>query len=171
MGYISIDVESDSPTAASGSMVCFGAVMVSDLSKTFYGKTHPIADNYKPDSLKISGFTREQHEQFDDPKIVMQNFADWIKENNIKGRPIFISDNNGYDFAWIAFYFDLYGIINPFGWSSRRISDLYCGMKNDTFAKWKYLRDTKHDHNPVNDAMSNAEVILKMKQAGLRIKI
>jgi hypothetical protein len=100
----------------------------------------------------------------------MLNFAEWIKINNKGGRPIFISDNNGYDFAWINYYFDLYKIDNPFGWSSRRISDLYCGMKNNTFAKWKHLRETKPDHNPVNDAIGNAEVIIKMKNMGLKIK-
>lgn len=37
------------------------------------------------------------------------------------------------------------------------------------FERWKHLRDTKHDHMPVNDAIGNAEVILKMKEMGLKI--
>ena len=48
---------------------------------------------------------------------------------------------------------------------------LYCGMKNDTFAKWKHLRDTKHTHNPVDDVMGNAEVLVKMKKMGLKINL
>jgi hypothetical protein len=58
---------------------------------------------------------------------------------------------------------------NPFGWSSRRIGDIYCGFKNDMYANWKYLRDTKHTHNPVDDAKGNAEAILKMRDMGLKI--
>jgi hypothetical protein len=42
-------------------------------------------------------------------------------------------------------------------------------MKMDTFAKWKHLRKTAHDHNPVNDALGNAEALLEMKRRGLNI--
>ena len=44
-------------------------------------------------------------------------------------------------------------------------------MKMDSRAKWKHLRKTKHDHNPLNDAMSNAEVLLEMQKMGLKIKL
>jgi hypothetical protein len=48
---------------------------------------------------------------------------------------------------------------NPFGYSARRIGDFAAGLKGDFYAKqdWKRLRITNHDHNPVNDAMGNAE--------------
>src|SRR5690348_1494989 len=51
---------------------------------------------------------------------------------------------------------------NPFGFSGRRIGDLYCGMKMDTRLnqEWKKkYRKTSHDHNPVNDAIGNAEAL------------
>ncbi len=170
MSYFSADVEMDAKTPASGSMVCFGVVLARDTDVSFYGQTRPIKDTYEEERLAISGFTREEHEQFDDPEEVMRLFAEWVKINT-KGRPIFISDNNGADFAWINYYFDLYDIENPFGWSSRRIGDLYCGMKMDVFAKWKWLRKTVHDHNPVNDAKGNVEALVKMKEMGLKIKL
>ena len=74
MSYIVIDVESDDQSPATGSMVCFGAVLVSDMTKTFYGKTRPITDKWNPDALKISGFSREEHEKFDDP----ENWRNWF---------------------------------------------------------------------------------------------
>ena len=50
-------------------MVCFGAVLFDDqLEKSFYGKTRPISDRFVSEALAISGFTREQHLNFDDPK-------------------------------------------------------------------------------------------------------
>jgi len=170
MSYIVVDVETDAPTPASGSMVSFGAVMAKDLTETFYGKTKPISDRFDPERLAISNVTRGEHLTFDDPTIVMHDFDKWIKKNS-KGRPIFISDNNGFDFAWISYYFDKYIGSNPFGWSSRRLGDLYCGMTMDTFARWKHLRTTPHDHNPVNDAIANATVIRIMKEMGLKIKL
>ena len=42
-------------------------------------------------------------------------------------------------------------------------------MVKDTFAKWKYLRKTNHDHNPVNDAKGNAEALLEMRRMGLNM--
>ena len=36
--------------------------------------------------------------------------------------------------------------------------------------EWKKLyRKTKHDHNPLNDALGNAEALLAMKELGLKI--
>jgi hypothetical protein len=58
---------------------------------------------------------------------------------------------------------------NPFGWSSRRIGDLYCGLVKDSRAQWKYLRKTKHTHHPVDDAKGNAEALLAMQKMGLKI--
>ncbi|MBX3256623.1 MAG: hypothetical protein KF862_20975 [Chitinophagaceae bacterium] len=63
---------------------------------------------------------------------------------------------------------------NPFGFSARRIEDLYCGMKMDTGlnAEWKRLfRKTRHDHNPVNDALGNAQALLAMQALGLKIDL
>ena len=173
MSYFVIDTEADGTSPATSSMVCFGAVMVGDMEKTFYGETAPISDYYNPDALAVSGFNRKQHESFDDPKEVMQKFADWVNKVNKDGRPTFISDNPAFDWMWICYYFDKYDIPNPFGFSARRIGDLYCGMKMDAGknGEWKRkYRKTKHTHNPVDDAKGNAEGLIAMKDMGLKIK-
>lgn len=169
MSYIVVDIEADGPVPHLYSMVSFGAVIVeSSLSKTFYGEIKPVSDIWVPEALAISGFSREQHLTFNEPRDVMEDFADWIKQNSA-GRPIFISDNLAFDWQWINYYFHRYTGNNPFGFSGRRIGDLYCGMVKDTFARWKHLRKTSHDHNPVNDAKGNAEVLLEMRRMGLNI--
>lgn len=172
MSYIVVDVESDGPIIGVNSMVCFGAVIVEpSLTKTFYGQVRPISKQFNPEALAISGFSRQEHEKFDDPFDVMPKFANWINENS-KGKPILISDNNGYDSSWINFFMHVYnGGKNPFGWSSRRIGDLYCGMVKDSRAQWKHLRKTIHNHHPVADAMGNAEALLAMKDMGLKIEL
>jgi hypothetical protein len=59
MSYIMVDVEADGPIPGDYSMVCFGAVVVeSSLSKTFYGQLRPVSENWIPDALKVSGFSR-----------------------------------------------------------------------------------------------------------------
>jgi hypothetical protein len=171
MSFYVIDVESDGPIPPKYSMVCFGVVKVKiGLSDTFYGTTKPISELWKPDALAISGFSREEHLKFDDPKETMIKFFEWIKKTNV-GKPVFMSDNLAYDWKWIDWYFHWYLEDNPFGWSGRRIGDLYCGMKMDVYTQWKHLRETKHSHHPVDDAMGNAEVVLKMQKMGLKMKL
>lgn len=172
MSFVVVDVESDGPIPNKFSMVCFGAVIVDEtLSKTFYGKVKPISNEWIPEALAVSGITREEHETFDDPKSVMEDFYNWLQANSIK-KPIFISDNPAFDWQWINYYFHYFLGKNPFGFSARRIGDLYCGMKMDTGLnqEWKKLyRKTNHDHNPVNDALGNAEALLAMKNLGLKM--
>ena len=77
---------------------------------------------------------------------------------------VFVSDNPAYDFQWINYYFWKYCGRNPFGHSGRRISDFYAGLTGDFYntQRWKRLRRTKHDHHPVNDALGNAEALLRI---------
>jgi len=97
MSYIMVDIEADGPILGDYSMVCFGAIVVEpNLSRTFYGKLKPISEKWDPEALKVSGVSREEALKFDDPKAVMESFDKWIAENS-KNRPIFISDNNGFD--------------------------------------------------------------------------
>tara|TARA_R110002096_G_scaffold44526_13_gene120622 strand:- start:241646 stop:241888 length:243 start_codon:yes stop_codon:yes gene_type:complete len=56
-----VDIEADGPIAGDYSMVCFGAIIVEpQLSRTFYGKLRPISENWIPEALAVSGFTREE---------------------------------------------------------------------------------------------------------------
>lgn len=170
MTYIMVDVEADGPIPGNYSMISFGAVIVEEsLDRSFYGRLKPISDKWLPDALKVSGFTREETLTFDDPKEVMNQFTVWIKENS-KGRPFFISDNNGFDWQFINWYFHHFTGDNPFGHSSTNLGSLYKGLVKDTFQNFKHLRRTKHTHHPVEDARGNAEALLQMKKMGLKIK-
>lgn len=173
MSLFSVDVESDAQSPAVGSMVSFGVVKVSDLKATFYGKTKPILDTWEPEALAISGFSREEHKTFDDPKKVMEKLVEWLKVNNDNGRPVFISDNPAFDWQWMNYYLWKYIGSNPFGFSARRIGDLYCGIVKDARKNrdWKKLyRKTKHTHNPVADSLGNAEALIAFRdELGLKI--
>jgi hypothetical protein len=88
-------------------------------------------------------------------------FREWL----IPRMPVvFVSDNPAYDFQWINFYFWRYIGENPFGHSGRRIADFYAGLVGNfrNTQRWKRLRQTKHDHNPVHDALGNAEALIRL---------
>ncbi len=172
MTIIMVDVESDGPIPGDYSMISFGAVVVDQgLDKTFYGQLKPISEKWMPEALAVSGFNREETLEFDDPKMVMEKFSKWLNEN-CKTRPLFFSDNNGFDWQFINWYFIHFLENNPFGFSSTNLGSLYKGLVKDTFKNFKHLRKTKHTHNPVDDAMGNAEALLHMKnEMGLKISL
>ena len=172
MAYIMVDIESDGPIPGDYSMISFGAVLVDEpLDKTFYGRLKPISDRYIPEALAVSGHSREETLTFEDPQKVMLDFAEWIKAT-CKDHPIFISDNNGFDWMFICWYFHHFIGKNPFGYSSQNLGSLYKGIVKDTTQNFKHLRKTKHTHHPVDDAKGNAEALLRLKsEYGLKVRI
>ncbi|MDO8415613.1 MAG: exonuclease [Agitococcus sp.] len=171
MTIIIVDIESDGPIPHDYSMISFGAVVVDQtLDKAFYGQLKPISDKWIPEALAVSRFSREQTLDFDDPLLVMQQFSDWLKQV-CTSKPMFFSDNNGFDWQFINWYFIHFLGHNPFGFSSTNLGSLYKGMQRDMFVNFKHLRKTKHTHHPVDDAKGNAEALLAMKAMGLKINL
>jgi DNA polymerase III epsilon subunit-like protein len=166
-----VDVESDGEIPGDYSMIALGAVIVRPgLADTFYGELHPISNSYDPEALGISHHTREETLSFGDPSLVMASFADWIAQNNVGKRPMFVSDNNGFDFMFVSWYFWHFLGRNPFGHSSTNLGSLYKGLIKDANKNFKFLRQTKHTHHPVDDAKGNAEALLLMQEKmGLNI--
>lgn len=158
-----VDVESDGPCPGMHSMICFGAVIVeAGLQRTFYAELKPISDIWIPEALAVSGFTREETLKFPEPRDAMHNFELWLQKNIPDKRPILWSDNNGYDAAFINYYFWHQLGRNPFGWSSANIGSLYKGVNGNLHSKFTHLRETAHTHHPVDDAKGNAEALLKI---------
>jgi len=163
---ILVDVEADGPYAPDYSMICFAAVLVEPgLTKTFFGKTEPISPDFKPEALAVSGYLRAEHEAFPAAAETMQSFDAWLQEAAAGKQPSLISDNPLFDGGvWLNYYCWKFLGRNPFGHSGRRIGDLYCGLKRDMRKneEWRKLCVTPHDHNPLNDALGNAEALLKI---------
>ena len=165
------DVESDGPIPGDYSMISFGAVLVEPLQyklnpnmkhKSFYGKLKPISDKWVPEALAVSGHSREETLEFDDPTKVMKDFSDWLTLVCKGDRPVFIADNNGFDWQFINWYFHHFIGSNPFGYSSQNLGSIYKGLVKTNKRNFKKLRKTKHSHNPVYDALGNVEAFCYM---------
>jgi hypothetical protein len=163
---IFVDYEANGACIGKGDLTEFGAVSYPEM-KTFYGN---IEDSY----IEIDGWLKVLKDYNKDESSMYKykiflKFADWLKEICEGNNPIFISDNPAFDWQWINYYFNHLLEYNPFGWSARRIGDYYAGLTGNfrNATKWKKLRITKHTHNPVDDAMGNAEAFRRM-EAGER---
>lgn len=172
MSYFMVDIEADGPIPGDYSMVSVGAVLVDDaLDRTFFGQLRPVSEEFVPKALEVCGVTRDETLGYDEPAVVMRRFANWIAVES-DGRPMFISDNNGFDWMFVCWYFHHFLGENPFGHSSTNLGSLYKGLVKDCFQSFKHLRKTEHTHHPVDDARGNAEALVHMKsELGLRIKL
>lgn len=162
---VSVDVESDGPCPGLYSMVSFGCIVIEpELNRTFYGETKPLENtNWIPEALFVSGITREKHLNFPDPLNTIREFINWTKSLDAE-RLTLISDNPAFDAPWINYYCNYYGFNNPFGYSARRIGDIWSGFRGkiNDHSSWKDLRKTRHTHNPLDDAKGNAEAVLEI---------
>ncbi len=152
MNLIFVDCEAEGPCPSLGRLAEFGAVHYPS-RESFHGviwKTRPSPDN---PAIPII------IERADDDARVFKRFSEWITSVSENRAPVFISDNPAYDWQWVNDGFWRHCGRNPFGHSARRIGDFYAGLQGDfsQAQKWKRLRITRHDHNPVHDALGNLE--------------
>lgn len=171
MSFIMVDVEADGPCPGMYSMVSFGAVVVRPgLKDTFYACTQPLEDaSWDANALAVSGVSRGDHLAYPHPAIAMEDFRSWLFRVSQR-QHMFVSDNNGFDWQWINWYFWKFCNSNPFGHSSTNLGSLYKGIVRDTFKNFKHLRKTKHSHHPVDDAKGNAEALLYLRDE-MRLKV
>ncbi len=145
-----VDVEAYGAVPALGKMTEFGIVTYPARQKH-----HGIVEICLPDpnnpAIPLPG------RRLDELKVAKEAET-WLNAQ-AQGRKVMVSDNPAYDFMWMADFFWRNLDYNPFGHSARRIADFYAGLCHDwdKSQKWKQLRVTAHDHNPVNDALGNVE--------------
>lgn len=162
---IIVDCEASGPCPGHGSLVSFGAVVLEPVLGRIYRSPTlvPDCDRFVPEAYAAIGMTRAQHEAEGTCTIpqAMRDFAAWLEGLGAE-RVVLWSDNPAFDWQWINHGFAEAGIRNPFGYSARRIGDLYAGLKRSPSNSqgWKKHRKTAHDHDPLNDALGNAEAML-----------
>jgi hypothetical protein len=168
---LSVDVEASGQAPLHGDMISFAAVVIEEgLSRTFAsGNMRPECEHYWQQAYDAIGMTREQH--LAAPHSIRDRilaFADWLQGLN-DYRIVMVSDNPGFDFQWMNFELMNHIGTQLLGHSARRIGDVWSGLRKRPLetVTWRRFRVTPHDHDPLNDAMGNAEAWLEMwKQYG-----
>ena len=159
MSLIFVDCEAWGGCPATGQLTEFGAAEFSTW-KTFHGIIVPSTPSSENPAIPVP----KHKPVFAHETKVFKEFADWISQ--FPPSYIFISDNPAFDWMWICDGFHRTLGKNPFGHSARRIGDYYAGLVGDfkSASKWKKLRRTKHDHNPVHDCIGNLEAFSRIMQ-------
>jgi hypothetical protein len=170
---ISIDCEASGPCPGYGDVISFGAVVIEPgLTQTFRSPDmKPTCDLFNEGAYKSIGLTRQQHLLYAHTVVFgFQMFHQWLTMLVRDGNQLtMVSDNPAFDWQWINWGFYHAGFDrNPLGHSARRIGDMYAGLtgKENNTSRWKKLRETKHTHDPLDDAIGNAEAYLKIWAGG-----
>lgn len=160
---IIVDVEATGPCPGLYSMIEVGAVEFKTRA-TFFGRLAPLSNTKSvPQALKAIGATEEQIAEYPMATTTMEDFYAWCRslKDHPEDRLVFWSDNPAFDWQFVNYYFHLFIGENPFGFSARRIGDLYAGAvgEHTHHTRWKKLRKTPHTHNALDDAMGNTEAL------------
>ena len=165
--HVIVDCEASGPCPGFGSMICFGAFVAEpELARGWRSATiHPYSDSHVDAAYASIGMTLARHlaEATESLAEAMVSFDAWLT-SLAADRVVFWSDNPAFDWQWINHGFAVAGLRNPFGFSARRIGDLYAGLTRNfgNTQGWKKLRQTDHDHDPLNDAKGNAEALVSI---------
>jgi len=161
MTYIVVDVETDGPIPGDYSMISLGAVMVEEgLKHTFYKEIKPISKKYEIKRLNFLKLSRQETLKQEEPIKVLKEFIQWIKKNS-KDYPIFVSDNNGFDWMFVCWYLEHFIGKNPFGYNSMNLNSLYAGVTKQLNNNIKKIRKSL-THNALEDAKENAHILLTL---------
>jgi DNA polymerase III epsilon subunit-like protein len=127
--YFCIDIEASGLVPALYNMVSFGAVPVAHSggadgawrpsSDELYVELKPIAPGFDPQAMAVHGISREHLEEIGTPaEDAMRRLDEFVARHRNRGRAVFVGHNAVFDWSFIAYYFELYRIPNPFGYKA-----------------------------------------------------
>ena len=136
MVYFCVDCEASGQVAPLYNLLSIGATVVApkgdhhELGESFYIELKPIFPGFDPEALAVCGLDPERlREEGVEPREAMLRLSAWVAEHN-KGssdRPVFVGHNAVFDWAYISYYYEHFGIENPFGYKGIDTKSLAMG--------------------------------------------
>ncbi|MDA0172974.1 hypothetical protein OJ998_27985 [Solirubrobacter taibaiensis] len=182
--YFSVDIEADGPIPGPYSMVSLGACIAGTYDgerftahpperRTYYTELKPISDQWVPEALAVSGFSRERQLQGVEPKDGMTGFADWVEEmcaEHDRGRAVFAAFPLGFDWLFTYWYLMAYAGRSPFShgrhidiktlFTAQSGTPIHAAVKRNM--GHELLGDRPHTHNALDDAQGQADLLANL---------
>src|SRR6266481_4735549 len=171
--FISVDIEASGPVPGIYSMLSFGAWIVGNVGERFYVELRPISEASIPAAMAVVGKRLEEFQRTGrDPAEAMSEFEGWVKRVSAGLKPVFVSFNATFDWAFMNWYFHAFHLENPFGIGGVDIKAFYMGMSGCAWEQTrssrlpaKYRSKAQHTHNALADAIEQGEMFEKMARA------
>lgn len=177
--FFSADVETDGPIPGPYSALSFALVYAGCFDgekfsrpKTyetyFYREMRPISESFEEEALAVNGLNREQLVVAGgDPKEVMNEAFDWVKEIASVNNPVLVAYPVSFDWTWLYWYFTNFSPKgSPFGHSQCFDIKTAFSVKNSSLMQESsrsklpelLLPSRPHTHNALDDAVEQAEI-------------
>ncbi|WES64800.1 3'-5' exonuclease [Microbacter sp. GSS18] len=170
--FISVDVETAGPSPTAHALLSIGACVVDDPSSGLYIELRPDREGSVPEALAVSGLsTAELSRSGTDPAAAMARFADWVDAVTPAGATaVFVGFNAGFDWMFVADYFQRYLGRNPFGHAPLDIKSyamglLGCSWRDTSMRRLAplFLSGRELSHNALEDARDQAELFQALR--------
>lgn len=153
---------------------------------TFYDELKPISENFIPEAINVGlleGFegedpTGQRHHDWmklygQHPDIVMKAFAKWVNEakEDFGARPLFVAYPASFDWMFVYWYMQHFGVESPFGFSGvRDLKEMYATKAGVPYSKAtkrhmpKHLlkSDAPHSHHARDDAIGQGHLCMNL---------
>ena len=135
MVYFSLDCEASGPLAPLYNLLSIGVTTLRPegdhhvLGEPFYVELQPIFPGFNPKALAVCGLDVEQLKRNGvPPREAMTRLTDWVRDQTGSGAaPVFVGHNAVFDWAYIAYYYEHFGLDNPFGYKGIDTKSLAMG--------------------------------------------
>jgi hypothetical protein len=176
--YISVDIEADGPIPGPYSMLSVGASVAGRQdadgytpadpeAATFYRELRPIADDFVPEALAVSGLDRDRLRiEGAEPRSAMREFTTWVRQVSDGAQPVMCGYPASYDWTFLYWYLIRFTGGSPFGHSGcLDMKTLYATKARvplRAVAKRamprELLSNRRHTHHALDDAIEQAEL-------------
>ncbi len=198
--YISVDIEATGPIPGDYSMSSLGAFAAGarltdgtferfdrkNQRNCFYMELKPISDSFVPEAIAVGlleDFDQEdptgelRHEWMKihgrEPAQGMVDFANWVLglKKQLDARPLFTAYPASFDWLFVYWYLQHFGVESPFGFSGvRDIKEMYATKAGVPFSKAskrsmpKHLlkSDAPHTHHALDDAIGQGHLLMNV---------
>ena len=182
--YFSVDIEADGPIPGPYSMVSLGACVAGTYDgatftahpperRTFYTELRPISDQWVPEALAVSGFSRERQMEGLEPERAMQHFVTWVEQmcaEHDRGHAVFAAYPLGFDWLFTYWYLLAYAGRSPFShgrhidmktlFSAKSGVPIHASVKRGMPSE--LLGSRAHTHNALEDAQGQADLLANL---------
>lgn len=180
--YISADIESDGPIPGRYSMLSFGLAVAATFdgttfvprdpaAATFSRELRPIASEFEPAALAVSGLDRGRLEREGaDPAEAMSEAGDWVHAQADGARPVMVGYPIVFDWMFLHWYFVRFCGSSPFGFSGaidmKTMYQRRAGVTLDRAGRedlpTELVPDRPHTHDALADAIEQAEIFIRL---------
>ena len=135
--YFCVDIEANGPVPQLYDMVSIGIVVVTPndtgsltIGETLYIEIRPQAPRFDAKAAAIHGLDQDRLRKEGLPRAeACRQIASWVKRKTFKGtQPVFVGHNAPFDWSFVAWYFAVENMSNPFGYKALCTKALATGV-------------------------------------------